>query len=298
MIVDENYAKNSSWKPDLFKGKVAFITGGSGTICKVQAKALVALGANAAIIGRNPDKAEAAAKEIASLRPGATVLGIGNVDVRSVQSIKHAADLAVSKLGKIDFVIAGAAGNFLADFNHLSSNAFKSVISIDLLGAFNTVKAVFPHLKKSQGCLLFVSATLQYTGIPLQTHASAAKAGIDAMSNNLAVEFGPLGIRVNCIAPGAIGGNGGDSNDSSMTEGMKRLGGAKIEQLPKEIPLQRLGTTTDIADATVWLFSPAASYVTGEIVVVDGGMWHSGLRTNNSPTPEQLVKLLNDKPRL
>ena len=190
--LDKSYLEKSVWKSDIFKGKVAFITGGAGTICRVQAEALVLLGADVAIIGRNPQKTEDAAKEIATLRPGAKVIGIGNVDVRKIQTIKEAADRTVKELGRIDHVIAGAAGNFLSDFNHLSSNAFKSVIDIDLLGSFNTVKVCFEELRKNKGSVIFVSATLHYYGLPMQLHASAAKAGVDALSNALAVELGLL----------------------------------------------------------------------------------------------------------
>ncbi|RLV92001.1 Peroxisomal 24-dienoyl-CoA reductase SPS19 [Spathaspora sp. JA1] len=264
--LDQSYITNSSWKPDIFKDKVVFVTGGAGSICRVQTEAMVLLGANACIIGRNVEKTETAAKEIASLRPGAQVLGLGNVDVRDVNNIKQAVDFTVEKLGKIDYVIAGAAGNFICDFNHLSSNAFKSVISIDLLGSFNTVKACFEQLKQNKGSVIFVSATLHYYGVPFQSHVGAAKAGVDALSNALAVELGPLGIRTNCIAPGAIDG----------TEGMSRLEPPTGTPLHKKIPLQRKGTTTDIADATVFLFSPASSYITGTVTVVDGGFWQVG----------------------
>lgn len=263
--LDKSFVELSVWKPDLFKGKVIFVTGGAGTICRVQTEAMVLLGADAVILGRNVAKTEKAAEEIAQLRPGAKVLGLGNVDVRNIQSLADAVATTVSKLGRIDYVIAGAAGNFLSDFNHLSSNAFKSVISIDLLGSFNTVKACFDQLRKNKGAVIFVSATLHYYGVPFQSHVGAAKAGIDALSNSLAVELGPLGIRCNCIAPGGIEG----------TEGMSRLM-PESEQGAKRVPLARWGTTRDIAEATVYLFSPAASYVTGTIQVVDGGFWHLG----------------------
>ncbi|KAK6465839.1 hypothetical protein DFJ63DRAFT_34408 [Scheffersomyces coipomensis] len=263
--LDQSYVDNGSFKPDLFKGKVAFVTGGAGTICRVQVEALVLLGANAVILGRNVEKTEKAAAEIQQLRKGSKVLGLGGVDVRDVHSLKKAVDTTVSVLGRIDFVIAGAAGNFLSDFNHLSSNAFKSVVSIDLLGSFNTAKATFEAVRKSKGAYLFVSATLHYYGVPMQAHVGAAKAGVDALSNALAVELGPIGIRSNCIAPGIIGG----------TEGFDRLASGEAN-LHERIPLQRFGATKDIADATVYLFSPAASYVSGTIEVVDGAAWHLG----------------------
>ncbi|EDK46062.1 sporulation protein SPS19 [Lodderomyces elongisporus NRRL YB-4239] len=260
------YVKNSVWKPDIYKDKVVFVTGGAGTICRVQTEALVLLGANAAIIGRNVEKTEAAAKEIAQIRPGAKVIGLGNVDVRKVHDLKAAVDKTVAELGKIDYVIAGAAGNFLADFNHLSSNAFKTVIDIDLLGSFNTVKACFEELRKNKGAVIFVSATLHYYGIPFQSHVGAAKAGVDALMNALAVELGPIGVRLNCIAPGLIGN----------TEGGARLNPPTEVPLDQKVPIGRIGTTTDVADTTVYLFSPAASYITGTVTVVDGGLWQIG----------------------
>lgn len=264
--LDQSFVTNGSWKPDIFKGKVVFVTGGAGTICRVQTEALVLLGANAAIIGRKKEKTVKAAEEIQSLRPGSKVIGIGEVDVRDVHSLVRAAEETVNKLGRIDFVIAGAAGNFLSDFNNLSANAFKSVISIDLLGSYNTVKACFEQLRKNKGAIIFVSATLHYYGVPFQLHVGAAKAGVDALSNALAVELGTIGIRSNCIAPGMIEG----------TEGMSRLSPPGSTPLEKKVPLQRLGTTRDIAEATVYLFSPAASYVNGTVQVVDGGAWQIG----------------------
>ncbi|CAH6720465.1 peroxisomal 2,4-dienoyl-CoA reductase Sps19p [(3E)-enoyl-CoA-producing] [[Candida] jaroonii] len=286
--LDSSFVKNSSWKPDLFKGKVVFVTGGAGTICRVQTEALVLLGANAAIIGRNQEKTAKAAQEMSQLRSDAKVIGLGNVDVRDVQSLVKAVDETVKQLGRIDFVIAGAAGNFLSDFNHLSSNAFKSVISIDLLGSFNTVKATFEQLRKNKGAIIFVSATLHYYGVPMQSHVGAAKAGVDALSNALAVELGPLGIRSNCIAPGAIAG----------TEGMDRL--APPEQrksIISKTPLQRYGSTRDIAEATVYLFSPASSFVTGTVQIVDGGLWHLGGMMGDF-YPNVIISAGEDDPKL
>lgn len=279
MVLDQSFVENSCWKPDIFKGKVVFVTGGAGTICRVQTEALVLLGADAAIVGRNKEKTDKAAAEIAQLRPGAKVVSCPNTDVRDVQSIAKAVETTVAELGRIDYVIAGAAGNFLSDFNHLSSNAFASVVNIDLLGSFNTVKATFNELKKNKGAVLFVSATLHYYGVPFQVHVGAAKAGVDALSNALAVELGPLGIRSNCVAPGPIAG----------TEGLERLV-PDIENYKKKIPLQRLGSTRDIAEATVYLFSPAASYVTGTIHVVDGALWQNGQLSTQHLYPVELTK--------
>lgn len=273
--LSQDYKRTCVWKDDLFTDKVVFVTGGAGSICRVQTEAMVLLGANAVIVGRNGEKAAAAAKEVAELRPGARVLSFA-VDVRDVNSIAEAVKQTVEKLGRIDFVIAGAAGNFLAPIAKLSTNAFKTVIDIDLNGSYNTAKATLPELLKSKGSIVFVSATLHYRGLPFQAHPSAAKAGVDSLMKTLAVEFGPLGIRSNALAPGPIEG----------TEGMSRLGTGAKQRSYELVPLGRYGTTQEIADGTVYLFSPAAHYVTGQILVVDGGQWQT-----SSPRMEDYPKV-------
>lgn len=289
VTLDQSYLNRVPLKKDIFKGKVVFVTGGAGSICRVQVEALVLLGANAAIIGRNQAKTENAAKEIQELRPGAQVIGIGNCDVRDVNSLKSAVDVAVEKLGKIDFVIAGAAGNFISDFNNLSSNAFKSVVSIDLLGSFNTVKATYDQLVKNKGNILFVSTTLHYYGVPFQSHVSAAKAGVDALSNALAVELGPLGVRSNCLAPGAI----------KDTEGLERLSMATpLKEIERAIPLQRAGTKEDIANVTCFLFSDLSSYITGDRIVVDGAAWHIGQGQGTKFYPDLLIRRMKSPSKL
>ncbi|KAJ5191796.1 Peroxisomal 2-4-dienoyl-CoA reductase [Penicillium cinerascens] len=287
------------WKDGIFANKVVFCTGGAGTICSAQVRALVHLGANACIIGRNVEKTESAAKEMAAIRPGAKVIGIGAVDVRKFESLKEAAERCVKELGSIDFVIAGAAGNFLASIEQLSVNAFKSVMDIDVLGSYNTLKATLPYLMESGkkhrmdsetltpypggtgGRIIFISATLHYRGNPFQAHVSVAKAGIDSLSNAVAIEYGPRGVTSNIISPGPI----------AQTEGLERLlpSDAKAAYT-KAQPLGRFGHVRDIADATVYLFSDAGSYVTGQTLVVDGANWRtsSGMGPSNS-YPENLL---------
>lgn len=289
MAIDKDFLAKTQFKKDIFKGKVVFVTGGAGSICRVQTEAMVLLGANAAILGRNVAKTETAAREISQLRPGAKVLGLGATDVRDVHSIVKAVERTVEELGRIDYVICGAAGNFISDFNNLSANAFKSVVSIDLLGSFNTVKACYPQLVKNKGSIIFVSTTLHYVGVPFQLHVGAAKAGVDALSNALAVELGPLGIRSNCIAPGLI----------KDTEGYDRLSAGKsLKELTQRIPLQRPGFKEDIANATVFLFSDAASYISGDVMVVDGAAWHLGQSPILDMYPEIVTKRLLAPPKL
>lgn len=149
----------------------------------------------------------------------------------------------------------------------MSSNAFKSVIDIDVLGTFNTIKATMPFLLKSKDArIIYISATFHYTGMPLQAHVSAAKAAIDSLMASVALEYGPRGVTSNVIAPGAI----------ADTEGMARLGSSQDtdrNEFERAVPSGRFGTVRDIADATVYLFSAAGSYVNGQLLVVDGATW-------------------------
>ncbi|KAF3482456.1 sporulation protein SPS19 [Arthroderma uncinatum] len=280
MPLPKNAYISDVWKDGVFDNKVVFCTGGSGTICSAQVRALVHLGANACIVGRNVEKTENMAKDIATARAGSKVLGIGAVDVRNFESVKKAVDRCVEELGAVDFVIAGAAGNFLASINQLSVNAFKAVMDIDVQGSYNTLKATIPHLVKSAakhksdgttpsptgtgGRIVFISATIHYTGLPLQTHVSVAKAGVDALSNSVALEFGPLGVTSNVISPGPIGD----------TEGMRRLAkGEARKRSEAAVPLGRYGSVKEIADATIYIFSDSGNFVNGSTVVVDGGAW-------------------------
>ncbi|KAK3180361.1 peroxisomal 2 4-dienoyl-CoA reductase sps19 [Lecanicillium sp. MT-2017a] len=268
MSVPESHYLSNVWKDGIFNGKVAFVTGGNGTICSMQTRALVRLGANACIVGRNVEKTDKAAKDIASVRPGAKVIGIGACDVRNAKDLQAAADRCAKELGAIDYVIAGAAGNFVSPLEGMSSNAFKAVMDIDVLGTFNTLKATLPYLVQSKGRIIYVSATFHYTGMPLQAHVAAAKSSVDSLMASVALEYGPRGVISNVIAPGAIEG----------TEGMERLGGGAggaehSKEFAKEIPSGRMGTVRDIADATVYLFSDAGTYVNGQALAVDGGAW-------------------------
>ncbi|OBZ78773.1 Peroxisomal 2,4-dienoyl-CoA reductase SPS19 [Grifola frondosa] len=254
------------FKDGLFDGKVLFCTGGGSGICKAMTEAVMRHGAHAAIVGRKLDRLTTAAQEL-STATGKLCLAV-QADIRRPAEIQAAVAKTIEKFGRIDLVICGAAGNFLAPISKLSENGFRTVIEIDTIGTYNTIKATLPYVRASKGSYIHVSATLHYRGTPYQVHVSAAKAAVDATSAVLAVEEGPHGVRSNVIAPGPIAG----------TEGMDRLGVREGNGAPSSLlstmPAGREGDVKDIANAAVFLFSDAASFITGQVIVVDGGNEH------------------------
>ncbi|EAU87146.1 2,4-dienoyl-CoA reductase [Coprinopsis cinerea okayama7 len=270
-------ASTSVFKTDLFNGKVLFCTGGGSGICKGMTEAMMRHGANATIVGRKLDRLQQSAKEL-SAKTGRECLP-AQADVRNPASLKEAVAKTIEKFGRIDFVICGAAGNFLAPISGVSENAFKTVMEIDTIGTYNTIKATIAHVRAAKGAYIHVSATLHYSGTPYQVHVSAAKAGVDALSAVLAVEEGPHGVRSNVIAPGPIAG----------TEGMDRLSPkTHDERFNSAYPVGRMGDVKDIENATVFLFSDAAAYITGQVLPVDGGTEH--LRHQFLPYPQAVLE--------
>lgn len=250
---------------DALAGYKVIVTGGGSGICKGIALKMAAHGADVAVVGRRMEKLEETVAEIEALgQKGAAC----QADVREYDQVEAAIAKAVDAFGGLDVVVNGAAGNFLAPAIAMSPNAFKSVVDIDLRGSYHFSRAAFEALSKSdKASILNISATLHYNATPMQLHVSAAKAGIDAMTRNLALEWGPAGVRVNGIAPGPI----------ADTEGMSRLTTPEQRQkLEKRVPVQRLGAIEDIAKASLFLTSDAASYISGHTMVVDGGAWLLG----------------------
>lgn len=250
---------SSYFSKELFKGKTVFITGGGSGINLGVAKNFAVLGANIAICGRTQAKLDNAAGELRAL--GAKVC-VAVADVREVAALEAAFAQTRAELGSIDVLVCGAAGNFLVPAEQLSANGFKTVIDIDLMGSFNASRAAFSQLKETRGSIIFISAGQAYMPYAYQVHVAAAKAGIDMMMKNLALEWGRYGIRCNSIVPGPIEG----------TEGMKRLSSPDaLAQLTAGIPLGRMGTVDEIGQVAVFLASPLASYVSGTVLVTDGG---------------------------
>jgi peroxisomal 2,4-dienoyl-CoA reductase len=251
----------SHFRPGVLAGRSALVTGGGTGICRGIALALASAGCNVAIASRRFEHLEATAAEIASL--GVRSLPVA-ADVRKPEEVEAAVDQTVETFGALDILVNGAAGNFVALAEHLSPNGFGTVVDIDLKGTFNVSRAAFPHLKANGGVVLNISATLQLLGTVGQAHASAAKAGIDALTRTLAAEWGPAGIRVNGLAPGPV----------DDTEGVRRLvsDAARLD-IERQCPLGRLASIDEVASAAMFLCSDASAFITGVTLVVDGGLW-------------------------
>ena len=254
------------FRNDLLQGRVALITGGGTGIGLGIAQVLASCGADVAIASRKRDHLDRAATRLRELGPRILAL---ETNVREPESVQAAVGRVVGELGRIDILVNNAAGNFYAPSAELSPNGWRAVVETDLYGTFFCSQAVYPVMKRQGGGrIISISMTLHYRGWPQMAHATAAKAGVDAVTRTLALEWAADGITVNAIAPGPIPTEGatrafaaGGSVDAPALE----------EAARRMIPLGRWGSTQDIGNMTAYLASPAGAWITGAIFVVDGG---------------------------
>ncbi|MGE8319212.1 MAG: SDR family oxidoreductase [Comamonas sp.] len=243
-----------------FAGRHVFVAGGSSGINLGIAQAFARAGANVVVLSRSPEKVQQAAEGLQAL--GAQALGI-SADVRDPAAVEAALRQAHERFGGIDVLISGAAGNFIAPAAELSPNGFKTVVDIDLNGTFHVLRLAYPMLKKPGASIISITAPQGVNPTMYQVHACAAKAGIEMMTRVMAMEWGEVGVRVNAISPGPI----------ADTEGMRRLAPSPeaLRRATETVPLQRMGTLDDVANAALFLSSPQAAYITGAVLPVDGG---------------------------
>jgi 2,4-dienoyl-CoA reductase [(3E)-enoyl-CoA-producing], peroxisomal len=272
---------SSIFRPGLLAGKVALITGGGTGIGFGIAELLGQLGAHTVLASRKAPAIEAAA---AKLRAGGLSASAVALDVRDPDAVRAVFEATHRERGRIDLLVNNAAGNFYAPSATMSPNAWRSVVEIDLFGTFYCSQAAALIMRdQGGGRIVSISMTLHYRGWPQMAHATAAKAGVDALTRTLAVEWAPWGIRVNAVAPGPIPTEGvlrafaaarsvGDPTGSSPPE-IFTTDQALAEHARRTIPLGRWGTPRDIANMVAFLASPAGDWITGAIMVVDGGEW-------------------------
>lgn len=282
------------FKADILKGKVALLTGGGSGIGFEISTQFGKHGASVAIMGRRRSVLDSAVSALQSL--GIPAVGFEG-DVRKQEDAKRVVESTVKHFGKLDILVNAAAGNFLVSAEDLSPNGFRTVMDIDSVGTFTMCHEALKYLKKggqgqsssTGGMILNISATLHYTATFYQIHVSAAKAAVDAITRNLALEWGTdYDIRVNGIAPGPIGD----------TAGMSKLGPDEIDSKARDnIPLYKLGEKWDIAVAALYLASEAGKYINGTTIVVDGGLWLSRPRHLPKEAVKQLSRTVEKRSR-
>ncbi len=222
-------------------------------------------GAKVVLAGR---KAERLANAAAAICASGGFAAAEPLDVREYEEVDAAMKRTRERFGEIDILLCAAAGNFPAPAAGMSTHGFKAVMDIDLLGTFNACRAAYPHMRKPGASVLAISANHAEMPFAFQAHVCAAKAGVELLIKTLALEWGPEGIRANCITPGP----------TADTEGMDRLAPTQQARraIESKIPLRRYGTKDELADLALFLCSDAAAYITGAAYLCDGGTSLSG----------------------
>ena len=253
-------------EPFDFSDRAVFVAGGTSGINLGIAKAFASRGANVAVASRSAERVASAVKELQG--HGGKAIGQA-ADVRDASAIAGALAAAHAAFSDIDVLVSGAAGNFPAAALGMSTNAFKSVIDIDLLGTFNVMHAAHRFLRKPGAAIVNISAPQAVHPVAMQAHVCAAKAGVDMLTRVLCLEWGGDGIRVNSVIPGPI----------ADTEGMARLAPTEAAraEVRAAVPLARMGTREDVANLVMFLASPLAAYISGAVIPVDGGWSAAGV---------------------
>jgi NAD(P)-dependent dehydrogenase (short-subunit alcohol dehydrogenase family) len=252
---------NNTFRAELFSQQTFAITGGGSGIGLVTARRLVELGAKVSLCGRRVEMLEAAQKEL-----GANKCFVQTADVKKPEELAAWRDATLAALGPVDHVICNAGANFLAPAASITPNGFATVVGTVLLGSWNTIHAWYPHLSERTDVdrsIVLMAATNGYTASALMAHSGAGKAGMLNLTQTLAVEWAPQGIRVNAVAPGPVDTEGANSRLWAEPAARKRV--------ESTVPLGRMGTSDDCAGCVLFLCSPAARFITGTTVTVDGG---------------------------
>jgi citronellol/citronellal dehydrogenase len=268
---DEELAKGPlAFRDDLLSGQTFLISGGGSGLGRAIAYACVRLGANAMICGRDPAKLAETQKGIQS-RFGREI-GTSAMTIRDPDAVKRLIDETQQKFGRIDTLVNNGGGQFPQAAIDFSVKGWHAVIDTNLNGTWYMMQAAAQNWReRSQpGNIVNIVANV-WRGMPQVAHTCAARAGVIYLSKTLSTEWAPLNIRVNCVSPGSID-----------TEGLNAYERQDAEQFRYSNPMRQLGDALDIAQAVVYLSAPTGKFITGEVLVVDGGnaqhgeLWPAG----------------------
>ncbi len=250
---------NTIFKPGLFSGTAALITGGGTGIGLRIARELAQLGATVVLASRKKENLDKAVKQITD--EGGKAFAV-ECNIREEESVKKCITTSIELCGKIDFLVNNGGGQFPSPSEFISRKGWHAVIETNLTGTFFMSQELFnKQFVKTGGAIVNIIANMR-NGFPMMSHTGAARAGVENITKSLATEWGRYGVRVNAVAPGTINSSGLDRYDPQYKDFI--LGFAKNNQT------YRLGTEAEVAASVVFLLSPAASFISGITLAVDG----------------------------
>jgi citronellol/citronellal dehydrogenase len=250
----------SVFRPGLFAGQTIIVTGGGSGIGRCTAHELASLGAHVALIGRTPEKLEAVRAEIVEDGGSASA---HPCDIRDELAVGHTIDVVLAAQGRIDGLVNNAGGQYRTAMKTISTKGFEAVVRNNLTGGFIFMREAYTRwMENNGGAIVNIIADIWH-GWPDYAHSGAARGGMLTLSETAACEWAVSGVRVNTVAPGGIASSGFDTYTPEAQ--------AKILEYPPTVPLQRYGSESELSAAIVFLLSPAAAYITGSCIRVDGG---------------------------
>tara|TARA_E500000331_G_scaffold211817_1_gene203010 strand:- start:627 stop:1496 length:870 start_codon:yes stop_codon:yes gene_type:complete len=263
----------SIFKPELFSGQVIIVTGGGSGIGRCTAHELAALGALVVLTGRRIEKLETVAAEIREDGGKADVIAF---DIRDEDAVIASVADILERHAKIDGLVNNAGGQFPARLEDISSNGWNAVVATNLNGGFLVSREVYRKWMKVHGGAMVNIIADMWRSMVEMGHSGAARAGMMSFTETAAVEWGPDGVRVNAVAPGWVMSSGFDTYDDPETR-------KRFSEMPNYVPLKRIGTEAELSAAIAFLLSPAASFITGSCIRVDGGVPNTCI---NIPLPD------------
>jgi citronellol/citronellal dehydrogenase len=251
----------SVFRDQLFAGSCVLVTGGGSGIGRCVAHELASLGAHVAIVGRRAERLAAVEAEIVA-RGGRVSPHVA--DIRDEQRIQEVVGEVVERFGPIGGLVNNAGGQYPSPLESITVNGWEAVVRNNLTGGFIVAREVYRQsMAASGGAIVNVIADV-WGGMPTMAHSGAARAGMLNLTETAACEWAHAGVRVNAVAPGWIASSGFDTYDDAMQ--------AELRRLQDEIPLGRFGNVAEVSAAIVFLLSPAASFISGSCVRVDGAV--------------------------